>query len=102
MPTSWYELEKQLRQEVRDNAVELMQDAYPEDRLAEIVDCSVPIYTSELMELAADNLDLAVRSPEILAFDGECSAVNAVAGNVYEEPSMAAADEWESLKKEMG
>ena len=99
-PTSMWQLERDLREEIQTEAAELMQDQYPEDRLHEMVDTSVPVYTSTLMALAADDIDLAVSQPEVLAFDGEATPVNAVAGNVYERLMLAAYDEWETIKRD--
>ena len=63
----------------------ILESSYPEDVLHEYADSAVPIYTADLMELAANNIDLATDEPECgPAFDGAPTPVNIVAANVYE------------------
>jgi len=53
-----------------------------------------------LLEVALDNLWLAVEEPEILASDGKATAVNAIAGNIYDE-LLEVANNWlDENKKE--
>jgi hypothetical protein len=57
----------------------------PGDLAHEIADGSVPVYTHELMTMAAEDCSLAVDVPELgPAFDGEPTPVNIVAANIYE------------------
>lgn len=57
----------------------------PHDTINEIADSSVPVYTSDLMQLAADDILLATNEPELgPAFDGSPTPVNIVAANVYD------------------
>ena len=93
--------EQMVRSEVRERADELAEDVYPEDTLHEIIDGSVPIYTSDLMDIAADNIDMATLEPEIgPAFDGSSTPVNIVAGNIFDALTVAAYDEWAKIKDE--
>ncbi len=93
--------ERMVREVVREEAAELRESAYPDDRIMEIVDSSVPIYTATLMEMAADNISLAVDEPEVgPAFDGSPTPVNIVAANVYEALMEAAFDEWRTIEDE--
>ncbi len=56
----------------------------PHDLIFERADSMVPIYTADLMQLAADNVYLAVEEPELgPAFDGSPTPVNIVAANVF-------------------
>ncbi len=100
MSMSWYDLQQSVRDEIRDEADALMDDAYPEDRLTEMVDSWVPVYSSELLDLAADNNELAINEPEILAFDGAATPINAIAGNVYEGLMAVAYAEWDAIQDE--
>lgn len=100
MTDTMHDLEREIRQEIRDEATEILAETYPEDRITEMVDGSVPIYTSTLMELAASDPWLATHEPEILAFDGTPTPANAVAGNVYGRLMEAAMNEWEKVKDE--
>jgi hypothetical protein len=100
--TTWWKLEKSARAEVRERAAALAAEPYPEDTLTEMADAWVPIYTSDLMDLAADNIDFAVLEPEIgPAFDGTPTPVNIVAANIYEALSEAIGDEWRMVQAEM-
>jgi hypothetical protein len=55
------------------------------DVMHEVADSHVPVYTADLMRLASEDIDLAVRVPECgPAFDGTPTPVNIVAANVYE------------------
>lgn len=96
------DLEAQIRAEVADNFDEEAggTDFDPHDWLTELADGYVPIYNYDLLMLAADELWLAVDVPEIYAFGGEHSAVNAIAGNVFEHLRGEAYAEFEKLKDE--
>ena len=55
------------------------------DTIHELADGLVPVYTHDLMSLAAENISLATDEPELgPAFGGEPTPVNIVAANVYE------------------
>jgi len=63
----------------------ILESSEPEDVLHEYADSAVPVYTADLMRLAADDIDLATAEPECgPAFDGSPTPVNIVAANVYE------------------
>jgi hypothetical protein len=65
------------------------------DAIHEIADGQVPVYTSDLMELAAEDIALATREPELgPAFDGSPTPVNIVAANVYEAITEALWEYW--------
>ena len=67
----------------------------PHDTIHEIADSSVPVYTYDLLQLAADNLNLAVDVPEIgPAFDGSPTPVNIIAANVFEYIEAALWEYW--------
>ena len=69
-----------------------------EDSLFEIADSCVPVYTSDLMELAADDLSLAVDEPELgPAFDGSPTPVNIIAANVFEKLYAEAREEYNKV-----
>ncbi len=99
--STMHELEKEIRQEIRDEAAELLVDQYPEDRIMEMVDSSVPVYTSDLMAIAAADVFLATAEPEVgPAFDGSPTPANIVAANVYDRLNAIANEEWEKVKDE--
>jgi hypothetical protein len=70
----------------------------PADTITEIADSSVPVYNSDLLKLAADNLWLGTDAPEIYAFDGSHTPVNAIAGNVYEHVEAKLHEAYEELE----
>ena len=84
---------EELREWVDDNS----DNEEPHDRIFEIADGWVPVYHSQLIDLAGDNHSLAINVPELgPAFDGEATPVNIIAANVFE---MIEADLWEEWNK---
>lgn len=70
----------------------------PHDLIFEAADSSVPVYTSELMELAAENIELATSEPELgPAFGGEPTPTNIVAANVFEAIEQDLWEYWREL-----
>ncbi len=88
-----------VRSEVRERADELAEDVHPEDTLHEIVDSSVPIYTSDLMDIAADNINMATLEPE-LGPGSALTPANIVAANVFEALQGVAYEEWQAIQDE--
>lgn len=69
--------------------------------LHEIADSSVPVYNSHLLDIAAENNDVALREPEIgPAFDGSPTPINIIAANIYELIEYALAERWEEIQRE--
>ncbi len=98
--TLW-DREQMVRSIVRDEAKSLLEEPYPEDRLSEIVDSSVPIYTSDLMDIAANDINMATLEPELgPAFDGTPTPANIIAANIYEALQVVAYDEWQKVQEE--
>ena len=83
---------------MRTDYDDLREAIHPSDTLHEIADGHVPIYSYELLELAADEPRFALDEPECgPAFDGTPTPVNIIAANVYEALSNdlhMAFDEW--------
>lgn len=100
-PTTLYSLKQGIRAEIRERSQELLEETYPEDTIAEIVDSWVPIYTFDLLQVAAKNPNMAVLEPELgPAFDGTPTPVNIIAANIYEALSAVAFDEWTAIREE--
>lgn len=98
-----YDLEKRVREELREWAKENPDNTDPDydGSLSEMADSAVPIYTSDLMQMAADDISLATDEPEIgPAFDGSPTPVNIVAANVYERLTAALWEEWREIEAE--
>ena len=62
----------------------LDDDGDADDLAEEIADNMVPVYDGELLELALSDMPLATTVPDTYWFDGSHTAVNAIAGNVFE------------------
>ena len=78
-----------------DNAIETLKEWWEdgecrhardiEDDIYEIADGAVPIYNSDLLEVAADSPMVAMAEPECgPAFDGTPTPINIIAANIYE------------------
>jgi len=79
-------------------------DDEPHDAIHEIADTSVPVYTGDLLRLAAENLHLATDEPELgpangSNFDGTNSPINIIAANIFEHIESALWDAWEEIEK---
>ena len=70
----------------------------------EIADSFTPIYTSDIMELAAQDIRLATDEPQLgPAFDGSPTPVNIIATNIYErifDEVYNAISEWKEQREE--
>jgi len=65
----------------------------------EISDSNVPIYNGDILQLAADNYDLALNEPELgPAFDGSPTPINIIAANIFEHIENRL---WEYVRDEM-
>ena len=101
MSQSLYEIVKDARQELREWAKDNKDETEPHDAIHEIADSSVPVYTSDLLQLAADNLELATAKPELgPAFDGSPTPVNIVAANIFEAIEAGVWEEWQEIESE--
>jgi hypothetical protein len=84
--TTLYELLNQARVELKELAIDNFDESFEvSDEVYQIADSSVPVYTWDILQLAADNLDLALNEPELgPAFDGSPTPTNIIAANIYE------------------
>ena len=88
------------RSEIRDIKTDTgIKDYEPCDLIHDIADNNVPVMTSELLRYAINHIDFATCTPEILAFDGGTTAVNAIAGNMYELLCEVLSEEWDLIKE---
>ena len=94
--TTLTDLLKYVEENVKE-AFEYSPDADPSDVAFEVAEGLVPVYTGDLLEMAADNYSLAVDTPELgPAFDGSPTPVNIIAANVFERLN---AEAWEVIRK---
>ena len=74
------------------------QAAEPHDAIFEIADRNTPIYTSDLLRMAAEYLPLATGEPELgPAFDGRPTPVNIIAANVFAYLEQKLWDTWQTI-----
>ena len=101
MSQSLYKIVRGARQELREWVEDNKDETEPHDSIHEIADSSVPIHTSDLLQLAADNLELATSKPELgPAFDGQPTPVNIIAANVFEAVEAGLWEEWRQIELE--
>lgn len=82
--------------------LDYLEQDEPHDDIFEIADSNVPVYTGDLLELAADNYDLAFNEPEIgPAFDGSPTPINIIAANVFEGIEHHLWEWWNDNKDDM-
>jgi hypothetical protein len=81
-----------------------MTPPYPEDVVHEFADSAVPVYTWDIMQMAANNTSLATDEPELgPAFDGSPTPANIIAANIYEHVAgelYTALYEWQKEQEE--
>jgi hypothetical protein len=83
---------EELREWVIENSGEEVHDV-----ITEITDSSVPVYNYAILQLALDNLHLALDEPELgPAFDGSPTPINIIAANIYEYINQALWDAYEN------
>lgn len=96
-----YELVNDAIAELREWRQDNPDNEEPHDTLFEIADSSVPVYTHDLLRLAADNCHLATDEPELgPAFDGSPTPANIIAANVFEYIQAALWKAWQEMLDE--
>jgi len=96
-------------QEMLNSAVEELKERLQEspdddggDIISEIADSHTPIYNYDIIQMAAENLSLAVNEPELgPAFDGSPTPINIIAANIYEAIEQELWDKLEDIKEEI-
>ena len=91
--------------ELREWRMDNPNETEPHDAIFEIADSAVPVYTGDLLRLAAENLQLATNEPELgpangCNFDGTPSPVNIIAANVFEHVEQALWTAWREMEGE--
>lgn len=96
-----YQLVDDAIAELREWREEHPDEDEPHDAIFEIADSSVPVYTGDLLRLAAEHLFLATEEPELgPAFDGAPTPVNIIAANVFAHVEEALWEAWRALDDE--
>ena len=97
-------LESDARDELRDRWTNYREDfagGCESGVIHEVADSMVPVYTSQLLELANEDNGLATDEPELgPAFDGAPTPVNVIAANVYERLTAVLWDAWREIENE--
>lgn|SRR5512139_1281099 len=117
MSREWWNLQEDAKESLIDNLqytvdchkIESFEDLESEidihDEIFEVADSMVPVYYSELLDLAADNNNLATDEPELgpasgSNFDGSNSPVNIIAANIFEALESYLWDCWRDIEND--
>jgi len=95
-----YKLKEEIESQVKDEARELFEGAYPEDRIHEIADGSVPIYNADLADVLASDPEVAYMDDPGLA-EGCDDLYRRIAISIYEKLTQHAHTYWSDLKDEI-
>lgn len=93
-------LKDEIESMVRDEARELFEGAYPEDRIHEMADGTVPIYNADLADVLASDPDVAYMDDPGLA-EGCDDLYRRIAISIYEKLCNHAHSYWSDLKEEI-
>jgi len=96
--TTLRDLKERVREEVRDTNFE--EYDYPRDILHEIADSAIPVYNSNVLDVAKSDLWLAVEEPEFWPRHQK-SAISAIQANIYNELSQVAHEEFDKQKEKL-
>lgn len=86
------ELTEELMETLEENKKDILSHNDPDGVVGEYIDGVMPIYTSDILELAKNDLWLGVDTPDFLAYGGEKNAIGCIGGLVYQELSEKAND----------
>lgn len=117
MSLEWWNLQDNAKESLIDNLqyvidchkIESFEDLESEidihDEIFEVADSMVPVYHSELLDLAADNNNLATDVPELgpasgCNFDGSNSPININAANIFERLEEYLWDCWRDIEND--
>ena len=88
------ELKQDAVNELREWIIENPDDD-ASDTIFEIADSNTPVYTYDILQLAADNWEIGTVEPDIgPAFDGTPTPVNIAAANIFEAIEAACWECW--------
>ena len=97
--TTLDDLLKSVEENIKEH-FEYDPDGDPGDVAFEIADSLVPVYTGDILDMAADDYNLAVDAPELgPAFDGSPTPVNIIAANIFDRLYAEAQEVMERLGK---
>jgi hypothetical protein len=87
----------ELREQAEGKSKAELEEMRDNGLLDELAVSFVPIHNWDLLENAQEDLWLSCSEPENLAFDGQKTAVNAIAGVIFDSLSEALYEEFESI-----
>ena len=91
------EFREEIKDKISEGEIEDITKFDASDMIHEIADNNVPIMNWDILNYAVRKFDLAVKEPEIYAFNGEHTAINAIAGNMYEALAEALYNELDNI-----
>lgn len=95
-----HSLKEEIESMVRDEARELFEGQYPEDRIHEMADGTVPIYNADLADVLASDPEVAYMDDPGLA-EGCDDLYRRIAISIYEKLCQHAHCYWDTLKDEI-
>ncbi len=98
--TTMHGLKDEIETEIKDCAKELYEGAYPEDRIHEMADSSVPVYNADRAEALADDPSLAYLDDSGLVAD-DADVYTRIGVAIYEQLTQHAHTYWSELKDEI-
>lgn len=87
MSATWYNLKRDLIDNLNNQKEEFLDSQYPEDLLYEIVDATIPCNYNDLAALLADNHDLGYVHDSGLVDTKETSVFKIIQVSIYEQLS---------------
>jgi len=92
MTRTLYQLKNDLLTTLDENRAEIIEDVYPDDRVAEYVDTAIPVYYGDLAAMLADDTSLGFVHDEGLLGDNP-DVFTTIQVAIYEE-LIGVASEW--------
>lgn len=96
-----HNLRQAVRQEVRFLFHGMPRPEVEGAELYELVDNLMPLHTADILELAGQDHGLAFQEPEIFAYNGRATPINALAANIFDHLIQEAEDERHALLDEL-
>lgn len=93
-------LKDEIESQINDEARELYEGAYPEDRIHEMADSTVPVYNGDLADVLASDPDVAYMDDPGLA-EGCDDLYRRIAISIYEKLTQHAHVHWGELKDQI-
>ena len=71
------------------------------DDAHDVADSNTPLYTSDLLRVALDDISIATGVPEVLCYDGKPTVINILSAVIYERIVDHVCEQEQAVKKEI-